>query len=414
MKLPSLKPSRRRAAEGWLVRISARLSHGDLDRLGEEAETVREALAKRVVQTTRPGDERSIVARDEYLFVVKLGRRSSDASDPVPVVRRLLEGLAAPVESALGPIFPRLNAAFTSAPYDAGDERARGALAVALSEAERAGSGIAIELDLRKGTSRLLTLDNPETEMVGTLKRAIDSGDVTMHYQPVVRLSDDRIAGFEALMRVSGEQGLLAPAHFIGIAERSGLIHELGRIAFSEAAAQMVRWRKSCGKAAPERIAVNVSPRQLASSDFAKGAAAAFAEVGLDALTLELTETALIHEMPEARATLQHLRDAGAWVALDDFGVEYSNLAYLRDLAVDVVKIDRSFLEGAEDNRRGEIILAKMVELAHVLDAKVVAEGVASEAQCVVLRALKIDYAQGSHFGLPMSGFDATKRLRKA
>lgn len=413
MRLPGLKPPRRRSTEGWLVRVSARLSHGDLDRLGENADPVREALAKRIASATRPGDERSVVARDEYLFVVKPGRRRSDSSDPVPVVRRLLEGFAHPLESPLGPIFPRLNAAFTSSPCETGDERARGALSVALNEAQRAGSGIAIELDTQRGTSRRMTLDSPATEMISTLKRAIDSGKVTMHYQPVVRLSDMRVAAFEALMRIESDEGLISPMRFIGVAESSGLIHELGRIAFAEAASQLSRWRSSCGDAAPERIAVNVSPHQLVSADFVEGVTAAFADAGLDALTLELTETALIHEMPEARKTLERLREAGAWVALDDFGVEYSNLAYLRDLAVDVVKIDRSFLEGTSENRRAATILAKMVELAHLLDAKVVAEGVSTDAQRDVLRDLAIDYAQGSSFGLPMSGFDATKWLRK-
>lgn len=414
MKVPTLRRafSRRRAAEGWLVRVSVRLSKSDVDRLGSDAEGVRNSLAQRVAETTRPGDDRSVLASDEYLFVVKLGRRSSDSSDPVPVVRRLMDALAKPVESAVGPIFPRLNAAFTSAPCDASDEQARGALAVALNEAERAGSGIAVELDLRNGTSRHLTMDTPETETVGMLKRSIDAGQVVMHYQPIVRLRDGHVTGFEALMRVDGDDGMLGPAGFIGAAERSGLIHELGRIAFREAAAQMARWRRTCGDAAPLRVAVNVSPRQLASPDFTDRVAAAFAGIGLDSLTLEMTETALIHEMPEARETLQHLRDAGAWVALDDFGVEYSNLAYLRDLAVDVVKIDRSFLEGASETRRAEIILTKIVELAHLLDAKIVAEGVATEDQRRVLNGMSVDYGQGSLFGPPVDGTEAEQLLR--
>ena len=414
MRFPRLRRTQKgRRSEGWLVRISVRLSDADAQRLGAEAEDIADALAARVSDAARPGDDRSVLARDQYLLVIRQGRRSGDAGDPVPVVRRLLNGLAKPVTSSIGPIFPRLNAAFTTTPCDADDPNARTALIEGLERAQQAGSGVAIALDLPGDGAQMMTLDTPETQMVSILKRAIDADQVVMHYQPVVRLSDGRVTAFEALMRVIDENdaGLLSPAKFIADAEQSGLIHELGRIALNAAAAQFKSWCEAYGTAAPFRIAVNVSPPQLANADFVSEAKTAFAEVGLKALTIELTESARIQEMPQAIAALEALRAGGAWIALDDFGVDYSNLAYLRDLAVDVVKIDRSFLDSAASSSRAVTILAKIVELAHLLDAKVVAEGVSSAAQSADLHELGIDFGQGIYFGLGMTPREAAKLI---
>jgi EAL domain-containing protein (putative c-di-GMP-specific phosphodiesterase class I) len=404
MKIPGFakRPLTRRSRKGWLVRISARLADADLARLEGEADAVRQALADRIMQAARPGDGRAILTQNQYLMVIRVGQRSTDSDDPVPVVRRLLDSLAEPVDSSLGPIFPRLNAAFTVTACDAEDTEARAALTEGLERAEHAGSGVAFALDPARGTSEMLTLETAETETVGIVKRAVDAGQVILHYQPVVRLSDGRMSSVEALMRIVEENGggLLLPGQFIEAAEKTGLIHELGRIALHIAAGQMKAWREALGDKCPARIAVNVAAPQLANADFVSDAQTAFAEVGLSALTLELTETAMIREIPEARQSLEALRAGGAWVALDDFGVEYSNLSYLRDLVVDVVKIDRSFLDGTGPGSRGERILAKIVELAHDLDALVVAEGVSSAEQAKALAALGVDYGQGEHFGL--------------
>ena len=407
MKLSGLS---RRKPDGWLARISVRLAESDIERLGAEEASVRDALAQRIASATRLADDHSVHARDEYLLVIRPGRRDSDSNDPVPVIRSLLDKLAKPVESTVGPIFPRLNAAFTREPCIADDKAVRTALTEALGKAEAAGSGVAVELDLAAETSRLLALDTPEMEIVSALKRAIDSGQVVMHYQPVVALADGRVTAFEALMRIvdENEGGLLSPSHFIAVAERSGMIHELGRIALQAAAAQMAAWRSEFGARAPSRIAVNVAASQLSNSDFVAEARSIFADVGLDALTLELTESQRIQEMPQACEALDALRAQGAWVALDDFGVEYSNLAYLRDLEVDIVKIDRSFLDGGRNAGRAQTILAMIVELAHLLDAKVVAEGVSTPEQVASLAALGIDYGQGEHFGFGMDAVEAS------
>lgn len=407
MKIPGLS---RRKPDGWLVRVSVRLAEPDIERLGAEESAVRDALAQRIATATRLTDDGNVTARDEYLLVIRPGRRDSDSDDPVPVIRDLLDRVAQPVDSAIGPIFPRLNAAFTRDPCIASDNAVRTALIEGLAKAENAGSGVAIELDLAKDASRLLVLDTPEMEIVSALKRAIDSDQVVMHYQPVVSLADGRVSAFEALMRIVDENdgGLLSPSHFIAVAERSGMIHELGRIALQTAATQMAAWRAEFGARAPSRIAVNVAASQLSNSEFVSEARAIFADVGLNALTLELTESQRIHAMPQACAALDALRAEGAWVALDDFGVEHSNLSCLRDLEVDIVKIDRSFLDGGASAGRAQTILAMIVELAHLLEAKVVAEGVSTPEQVASLTTLGIDYGQGEHFGLGVDALTAS------
>ncbi len=403
----------RRKPDGWLVRISVRLASADISRLGAEADTIGETLAQRVAVAANPEDDRTVSVKDQYLLVIRPGRRKSDSDDPRPVVQQLLADMAKPVMSSIGPIFPRLNAAFTRTPCITSDKAVRTLLIEGLEQAEISGSGVAIEIDPSGGEPELLSLDTAETKVASALKRAIDSDQVVMHYQPVVSLANNRIASFEALMRVVDENGsgLLSPAHFIGIAERSGLIHELGRIALRVAAEQMAAWRSSYGESAPPRIAVNIAAPQLANSDFVAEATKIFADVGLSSLTLELTESARIQKMPEACAALAALREGGAKVALDDFGVEYSNLAYLRDLDVDIVKIDRSFLDSGVNAARAQIIVSKVVELAHLLDARVVVEGVSTPEQVASLVALGIDYGQGELFGLGMDAEAATRLI---
>ena len=397
----------RGARHGWLVRLSVRLAKADVARLSEAAgRTVRAELAARIAAQIGNRAESALTERDQHLLVVRPGRRKSDHDSPDPVVRELIAGLGAPIPTDGGPVFPRVSAAFTAQPCDPGDERVRAELAVALGEADGAGEDAAIEIDLDTGERRRLRFpDRSEARMIGMLKRAVDGGQVVMRYQPVVALAARRVTGFEALMRIGQEGGgELSPAHFIGIAERSGMIHELGREALRLAADEARRWP------AGARVAVNVAASQLDADDFAAVAEAAFGDA-LPRLTVELTESALIAEMPRARATLDALRGMGARLALDDFGVEYSNLAWLRDLPVDVVKIDRSFLERGPHPERAATILAKVVELAHLLGAQVVAEGVATPRQADVLGSIGVDYGQGSLFGPPVPPDEAARML---
>ena len=398
--------------DGWLVRISMRLTAEDINRLQAESETVRRVFTERLSRAANVENCHDVSTRSNYLLVIRPGRRKDDSDDPLPVMRALLEKLAEPAESSIGPVFPRLNAVLTAAPCVASDRKIRLMLTEALQEAENTGSGIVLKVDTRTGLLERVTIDTQTTGTPNAIKRAIDTDNVVMHYQPVINLSNGRIHAFEALMRLTVENGtgLVSPAHFIAEAEKTGLIHELGRVALRKASAQMTQWRNHYGTHAPARIAVNVSAPQLTNENFVAEVQDIFAasRLGLDTLTLELTETKRIPHMPDVRMMLNALRRHGVLVALDDFGVEYSNLAYLRDLEVDVVKIDRSFLDGGNNPQRAHTILKKTVELTQALDMHVVVEGITTAAQMKALTELGIEYGQGGYFGFAMDAESAS------
>ncbi|WP_432498401.1 sensor domain-containing phosphodiesterase [Kineococcus auxinigenes] len=229
------------------------------------------------------------------------------------------------------------------------------------------------------------------------LRRAVDDGELRVHYQPVVDLRTGRVAAVEALVRWEHpEQGLLPPGRFVPVAETSGLVVALGRHVLTEACRQVAAWRATGPATAGLRLAVNVSGRQLAEPGVVGTVLRALDEAGLPApaLTLELTETALVHGA-DVQPALRRLREAGARLALDDFGTGYSSLAYLRDFPVDEVKVDRCFTASLGASARSGTITAASVDLAHELGCEVVVEGVEHAGQLGHVAALGARYAQG-------------------
>ena len=215
----------------------------------------------------------------------------------------------------------------------------------------------------------------------------------------------------EALIRWDHpERGTISPAEFIGLAESRGLIVPIGTWVLDEACRQLVEWtlrfplheRRSAHR--PLGMAVNVSGRQLRSNDFVSVVKVALERHGLapNQLCLEITETALIEETTEARETLEALAALGVHIALDDFGTGYSSLAHLRQFPVDVLKIDRSFVERVETNDREQQIVAAVTAMAHVLKMVVIAEGIETPGQLTQLTDLGCDFAQGYLLARPM------------
>ncbi|HEY0000964.1 MAG TPA: EAL domain-containing protein [Actinoplanes sp.] len=248
----------------------------------------------------------------------------------------------------------------------------------------------------------------------GDLQRALREGEFRLQYQPLIRLADGVPTGVEALIRWhSPTRGLVSPVDFIPIAEEFGLIVEIGQWALETSALQVAKWRRTFPELA---LNVNVSSHQLMHPRFADNVMRALAIAGLpsSAVTLELTESALMSEPDLGRAALHVLRGLGMQMSIDDFGTGYSSLAYLRDLPVDELKIDRAFIARAELTSEDLALVRTIVELAQILGLRVVAEGIENAAQLAALRGLGCAYGQGYHLCRPTDPELVPERLSRA
>lgn len=242
-------------------------------------------------------------------------------------------------------------------------------------------------------------------EIEAGLRKGIDAGQLVLHYQPVVSLHEDRISGFEALVRWNHpERGLIYPGEFIPIAEQSDLIVLLGRWVLREACRQMAAWHRDFVSSSPPTISVNVSSRQLCDSRLVTDVERALDESGLTpaSLSLEVTESSLIGNVERTVATLNRLKAMKVRLEIDDFGTGYSSLSYLQKLPFDTLKIDRSFIRDMSAGNDSADIVKAIVEMAHSLRQKVVAEGVETEEQLGQLRRLRCDYVQGFLLSRPV------------
>jgi EAL domain-containing protein (putative c-di-GMP-specific phosphodiesterase class I) len=248
------------------------------------------------------------------------------------------------------------------------------------------------------------------------LRRAIERNELKVHFQPIVRLEDRTIAGFEALLRWTHPRlGAVPPSEFIPVAEQTGLIVDLGLFALDRTARELAAWQAALDVYPPIYASVNVSSRQLLRHDLLGDVKAVLSRSGVlrDSLKLELTES-LVMENPEyAAKMLGRIRDLGAGLSLDDFGTGYSSLSYLQRFPFDTIKIDQSFVR---QNGKGArpIILRSIIGLAHDLGMEVVAEGAESESDVIELSQLGCEYAQGFAFGQAISAAEARRLVGAA
>jgi EAL domain-containing protein (putative c-di-GMP-specific phosphodiesterase class I) len=236
------------------------------------------------------------------------------------------------------------------------------------------------------------------------LRLGLQRNEFSLHYQPEIEVVGGAVVGVEALLRwTSPTRGMVSPGEFIPAAEATGMIMQLGELALREACAQTVRWESE--GLLPERFRtwVNLSGMQLSAGGIDTLVRSALAETGLPArrLGLEVTETAIVQggaAGERARTELQALHTDGVGIAIDDFGTGFSSLGQLRRFPIDMIKVDRSFVQGAEHDPRDAAITANVVSLAHALGLVAMAEGIESESQLASLRELGCDLAQGFLF----------------
>jgi EAL domain-containing protein (putative c-di-GMP-specific phosphodiesterase class I) len=248
------------------------------------------------------------------------------------------------------------------------------------------------------------------------LREALDAGQFVLHYQPVVAVSDATMVGAEALIRWDHpERGLVFPGEFIQDLEDSGLIVPVGAWVLEEVCRQAREWQD----AFPDKmfkVKVNVSASQLAQPDFGDVIVAALRNTGVrpERVCFEITESALMHDVAGAWATLRQAKDRGITLALDDFGTGYSSLNHLRRFNLDYLKIDKSFVDGLGLSQEDTAIIEHVIGLSHALGLKVVAEGIEQEAQYRELQRLGCDLAQGFFFSRGQPAEVITRLLRIA
>jgi EAL domain-containing protein (putative c-di-GMP-specific phosphodiesterase class I) len=238
---------------------------------------------------------------------------------------------------------------------------------------------------------------------VDELSAAIATGQISVFYQPIVAIADGRICGAEALARwIHPERGVIAPADFIGVAEQADLIGALGAQVLRRACVDAAEWRCD-GDVAP-KVTVNVSGQQLHDAGFVSIVRDSLRRSGLDAwrLVLEVTETTVAGDDPQALSALRELRGHGVKVAIDDFGTGYSNLSRLAGLPIDVLKLDRSFVAQIEHSPRILALVRNIIAMARDLDLLTVAEGVETQEQADLLRAVGAPEGQGWLWSAPV------------
>jgi diguanylate cyclase (GGDEF)-like protein len=237
------------------------------------------------------------------------------------------------------------------------------------------------------------------------LREALQHDRLELDFQPFVSLSSGEVVGFEALARWNDEElGRVSPTRFIPVAEESGLIVPLGRWAMRESAMRLAEWDRQYGEKVPLTINVNLSPVQIARDDVAQAVQTALEDAGVDGkrFTIELTESALIADLPKTKRLLSALKGMDLTIAMDDFGTGFSNLANLQTLPIDILKIDRSFVTGMVSDRDKIAIVRAILSLAGALGMRTVAEGIETAEVGKALAELGCDRGQGYYYARPM------------
>jgi EAL domain-containing protein (putative c-di-GMP-specific phosphodiesterase class I) len=254
------------------------------------------------------------------------------------------------------------------------------------------------------GTDRL--------QLESDLHRAIERGELALVYQPIVRLEDRSLAGFEALLRWNHpRRGPIPPSDFIPVAETSGTIVQLGLFAMQRAAEDLAAWQKQLGDIAIS-VSVNLSSRQLLRRDLVSDVRSVVQKAGIKprCFRLELTESLVMDNPEQSAHVLAQLKKLGIGLSIDDFGTGYSSLSYLTRFPFDTIKIDRSFLDDPSPKRG--VLLKSMVGMAHDLGMAVIAEGVSDERDALELRQMGCEFAQSFLFGAPLAADVALRALR--
>jgi diguanylate cyclase (GGDEF)-like protein len=385
----------------------------DLDRFKQVNDSVGVAvgdsilltLARRLTRILKPQDTLARLAGDQFGLILLSEQDPAKITAFAETIRKTIR---APIAFNDREIFltASIGLALSDPQTQISEELIKDA-ELAMYHSKRIGGD---RIDVYKPAMRARKTDRLTLE--SELRRAIEREEITILYQPIVRLEDRSIAGFEALARWDHPKlGRMAPQEFITIAEEIGLIVDLGMFVMDRTARQLSIWQRAMRSREPIFASVNVSSRQLLRHDLIHDIRTVLSRssVARGTLKLELTES-LVMENPEHAAQMLHrIRELGTGLSLDDFGTGHSSLAYLQRFPFDTIKIDQSFVRTTSRGTR-PVILKSIIALAHDLGMDVVAEGAETDSDAVELYQLGCEYAQGFAFGEPMDA-DAAMRL---
>jgi diguanylate cyclase (GGDEF)-like protein len=377
--------------------VNDRLGHGVGDALLV-------AVSARLRECVRPGDTVARLGGDEFAILLT-DLRPGDSS---AVAERALAALTRPV-SAEGHqllIQASIGLAENTADSEAGDLLRRADLAMYAAKEDGKNRYAHYDAELEARTEE-------HAQIAAELSVALERDELHMLYQPIIDLNTGAVMGVEALVRWRHPRdGMVSPVRFIPVAERTGLIVPIGAWVLRTACEQAADWQYRLGDRAPSRITVNVSARQLLDPDFARLVADVLLDTGLNParLTMEITETAVFGG-GRALETVGAVHALGVSVALDDFGTGHSSLGLLRSCPVDVLKVDKSFVDGVPGTPRQEAIAISIIGIADALGLRAIAEGVETAAQAERLHDMGYQFAQGFHFARPLPAAEVETML---
>jgi diguanylate cyclase (GGDEF)-like protein len=375
------------------------------DRLGHAVgDALLVVVAQRLRECVRTDDVVARLGGDEFGLLLH-GLRSDEATD---VLARITDALSRPVDALGYDLLVRASVGLAEVWPDATPQELLRRADLAMYAAKERGKGRHAVYD-----AELEQHQAADAQMGAALRQALDRGEFTLVYQPIVRLPDGAWTGMETLIRWNDpERGFVRPDLFIPIAERTGLIVPLGDWILRTALRQAAEWDERYGPDAPREIGVNVSARQLREPGFADDVKDALAATGFDPerVVVEVTETA-VFDGGVAVDTLQNLVGLGVKVALDDFGTGHSSLGLLRTVPADTLKVDKSFVDGIGKASEEAVIATAMIQITNGLHLQAVAEGVETAEQAETLHRLGYRYAQGYHFSRPLSPAQVREQL---